>query len=132
MLRTNTNAVKNAVRRYILDNFTSPAELGYDPAVIPSPADCNDFQQVKASILAVFRLEYGHNIRIMGTSEALKQWMCGLPSVLHTLPLLTFANAAGLVAEWLQAQPGEASKHTPDESSTLALHLVARELLAAR
>lgn len=128
-IRSTCKAAKEHIRAYILYRSADVDELGYDES-IPRVTDPMNVRQVARTIIAVFRLEYGWNIRRMGEYRALKEWMQGLPSVLDTLPLCTYHKARQLVAAWLEETPEESARYDDEAVAAQALHLVARELLA--
>lgn len=128
-IRSTNKEAKTAIRAYILAHAGDPDELGYDNS-IPRPSSPDNLKEICRAILAVFRLEYGWAVNRMGEYRAFMEWMRGLPSALHTLPLLTYSEARQIVAGWLQQTEAEAAKYDDAAVVDHALHLVAREVFA--
>ena len=128
-IRSNSKEAKAAIRAYILAHAADPDELGYDES-IPRPSSSDNLKDICRAILAIFRLEYGWAVNRMGEYRAFMEWMRGLPSALHTLPLLTYSEARQTVAGWLQQTEAEAAKFDDSACCDMALHLVTREIFA--
>ena len=123
MNRTNSKAVKIAVRNYIFDHADFE---GYDQ----QPANPASFRDVAQTIVQIFRSEFRYN-RMPSEYAGLIGWMRGLPTALDTCPILYRGSALALVGSWLDQTEAERSKYTEQQAEDLALHLIARELLAA-
>lgn len=128
-IRSTNKAAKAAIRAYIIDHAGDPDELGYDDS-IPRPSSPDNLKETCRAILAIFRLEYGWAVNRMGEYRAFMEWMRGLPSALHTLPLLTYSEARQIVAGWLQQTEAEAARYDDTAVVDHALHLVTREIFA--
>lgn len=128
-VRSTNEVAKAAIRAYILDNAADLDDFGYD-ANIPRPSSPDNLKETCRAILAIFRLEYGWAVNRMGEYRAFMEWMRGLPSALHTLPLLTYSEARQIVAGWLQQTAAEAEKYDDTACCDMALHLVTREIFA--
>lgn len=122
-LKSNSKAVNEAVKTYILENFdTSNYTPDYDHV------NASNIKEVCKAILDCcnkekFYLSY-HN-----TQSMLIDWMQGLPSILDTAPILYSGSAVDLVGNWLQQTEKEKSKYDETTAEQFALYLISRMII---
>lgn len=119
MLRTTNKAVKERIKRYILDgaNFEGYDEIELDPA---------DFPAVCRAILDTCKSEKKYQ-RYSSRFEMFKDWAQGLPSVLNTLYYYN-VSAVDLLGEWLEETEAEKAKFAEQEAEERITWLIFREL----
>ena len=62
---------------YKIELFNNIDFSGYD---LPEP---RDFDETMSQLFDVFKSEYSHEIARRGNQGALREWLMGLPSVIH-------------------------------------------------
>lgn len=123
MLKTNSKAVKDAVKAYILEcvgeEFLSENENDGTP---------------KGIVTAVYKTmcdEWWRGFERQRTPnryEALKQYAMCLPS--SFCPDFTYYGQRELLKKWLDETPEESDKYEDDKMSKLFYHLISREFYA--
>ena len=118
MLRTK-NAIGN-IRAYIMDNFTPENYTDCPP---------QDFSEVAAFILAVFRKEKMSDLRYRNCNEfaAFVDWCQGLPSVLNTCYYYN-RSAVEDLGRILEETAEEKERFTEAEAERRLTWLIYREL----
>lgn len=123
MMKSNNKEVKNRIRNYILDGLDFSGYCGYEGYPAEEPETVNDKILLCRDI---FRKEYGHNIRRMGSErEAFIGWLCGLPSALTVD--CDFYSVRKIVAGWMDQTLVQSSRFSNDEVWERFLQLLARE-----
>ena len=122
-LKSNSKAVNEAVKTYILENFdTSNYAPDYDYVNI------SNIKEVCRSILKCCNEEKFY-LSYPNTQSMLIDWMQGLPSILNTAPILYSGSAVDLVGNWLQQTEKEKSKYDETTAEQFALYLISRMII---
>lgn len=122
-LKSNSKAVNEVVKAYILENFdTSNYTPDYDH-VNPS-----NIKEVCKAILDCCNKEKFY-LSYPNTQSMLIDWMQGLPSILDTAPILYSGSAIDLIGNWLQQTENEKSKYDETTAEQFALYLVSRMII---
>lgn len=122
-LKSNSKAVNEAVKAYILENFdTSNYTPDYDHV------NTSNIKEVCKAILECCNKEKFY-IYYQNTQSMLIDWMQGLPSILDTAPILYSGSAVDLVSNWLQQTEKEKSKYDETTSEQFALYLISRMII---
>lgn len=134
MLRTNSKKAKENIRLWILANYT-PEDYADAFQMETGVYTPENFPAVAASIMDAFHKEKGFDVRRYGLENAFRDWMQGLPSILHTYPLLGGWSVSEIFGDWLEETTEEKetySKKDEDGRKAMgtALHLVFREIQA--
>lgn len=117
MLRTNSKAVKERVRAYILEN-TNSDELG------ENPTQAEAFQYIAKTFI---RAEYSNAWqRKRNLQEAFTWWAQGLP--FNFCDFFYNVCAVDLVGDWLEQTKEERNKYTEQEAEKLACYLCFSQL----
>lgn len=122
MLKTNSKAVKETVRNYIINNYMEVC-TDYDLE------QSQDFETVKNNIMEVFEneiLKYTNKGWFKSYFDAFRYWTSGLCHMINTSYYLN--SACDLVGEWLQETESEKSKYTESDAERLIDLLIFREL----
>ena len=122
MLRTNTNAAKQNIRAYIVNNFDG-CNYGYE-----TPAT---FKECAALILATFENEYmkGYNAR-RNRQECFVDWCAGLPSILDTCYFYN-RSAVDDLGAILEETDAEKARFSESDAEQMLTKLIYREICAA-
>lgn len=128
MLRTNSKAVKEKVRAYILESIDFSNYVGYEG--YPE----NEPESVDGKILLcrdIFRDEYvnTYNLRRYGNEfNCFEEWLKGLPSAMTIA--FSWADSREILRGWLEQTEQESEKYSDNQVWELYLHLIAREFFA--
>lgn len=120
MLRTNSKALRDKIKKHIQDNYNPD---GYD---LP-PAD--DFPTIAQQILNTFRREKQYTKPYMSERLNFSDWCYGLPSILCCDFLL--GDTRGYVADLLEQTPQQAAKYSDERASDFMIVLIYDELRRA-
>lgn len=122
-LKSNSKAVNEAVKTYILENFdTSNYAPDYDHVNV------SNIKEVCKAILECCNKEK-FCFSYPNTQSMLIDWMQGLPSILDTAPILYSGSAIDLVGNWLQQTEKEKSKYDETNAEQFALYLISRMII---
>ena len=122
-LKSNSKAVNEAVKAYILDNFdTSNYTPDYDNVNV------SNIKEVCKAILECCSKEKFY-LSYSNTQSMLIDWMQGLPSILDTAPILYSGSAIDLIGNWLQQTEKEKSKYDETTAEQFALYLISRMII---
>lgn len=122
-LKSNSKAVNEAVKTYILENFdTSNYTPDYDSVNV------SNIKEVCKAILDCCNKEKFY-LSYPNTQSMLIDWMRGLPSILDTAPILYSGSAIDLVGNWLQQTEKEKSKYDETTAEQFALYLISRMII---
>ena len=121
MLRSNSKAVREAVRKWIMENTSFGGYDEYENRQM-------DFNETCKALLAIcnrekFYQEYP-NERLM-----LKDWFQGLPSVLDTAEYIYRYNAVNLLGDIMQETEAEKARFTESQAEEMLNYLIADEIL---
>ena len=121
MLRSNSKAVREAVRKWIMENTSFEGYDEYENRKM-------DYNETCKALLAIckhekFYQEYP-NDRLM-----LKDWFQGLPSVLDTAEYIYRYNAVNLLGEIMQETEAEKARFTETQAEDMLNYLIADEIL---
>jgi len=121
MLRSNSKAVREAVRKWIMENTSFEGYDEYENRQM-------DFNETCKALLAIcnrekFYQEYP-NERLM-----LKDWFQGLPSVLDTAEYIYRYNAVNLLGDIMQETEAEKARFTETQAEDMLNYLIADEIL---
>lgn len=122
MLRTNSKAVKEKIREYILNHYCKVAE---DYKLRPT----EDFDEAATHIMYYFFLE---KVKLdkrkhFTTYQLFKDWLSGLAILIDT-DYFVKPVAKEIVAEWLEESETEKDKYTESQAEDLITKLLFREL----
>lgn len=122
-LKSNSKAVNEAVKTYVLENFdTSNYIPDYDNVNV------SNIKEVCKAILECCNKEKFY-LSYPNTQSMLIDWMQGLPSILDTAPILYSGSAIDLVGNWLQQTEKEKSKYDETTAEQFALYLISRMII---
>ena len=128
MLKTNSKAVRQKIRGYIVANSLDCLIDDYN---VPS-SELSSFSEIAKKILEIWTKEtrYDYMVRKNGyTYGVFKSWGQGLP--IGDLFLYYYSiNAVNLVRDILEETEAEASKFTDQQAEELLTKLIYRELRA--
>lgn len=121
MLRSNSKAVREAIRNWIMENTSFEGYDEYENRQM-------DFNETCKALLAIcnrekFYQEYP-NERLM-----LKDWFQGLPSVLDTAEYIYRYHAVDLLGEIMQETEAEKARFTESQAEDMLNYLIADEIL---
>lgn len=126
MLKTNSKAAKENIRRYIVENFDG---TNYSPLYDGIE---NNFEAIKNAIKVVFNNDYySHDLRKNRVSgfESFRSWCQGLPSIIDTCYYYNRSAVADL-ANILEETEAEANRFTETEAEDKLTYLIYREIFA--
>lgn len=134
MLRTNSRKAKENTRLWILANYM-PEDYADAFQTETGEYTPENFPEVSASIMDTFRKEKGFDVRRYGLEIAFTDWMQGLPSILHTYPLLGGWSVSEIFGDWLEETTEEKEAYSKkdedgEKAMKTALHLVFHEIQA--
>lgn len=123
MLKTNSKAVKTAIREYLSESFDFS---GYDESF-------NDLslQDKAKKFLEIMQSEWYNGYEAKRNPclhNAVIEYLKGLPSGIHVA--FYYSDERNLLKEWLQETEEEAQKYDDYEVDQLYWHLLSREILA--
>ena len=122
-LKSNSKAVNESVKTYILENFdTSNHTPDYDNVNV------SNIKEVCKAILECCNKEKFY-LSYPNTQSMLIDWMQGLPSILDTAPILYSGSAIDLIGNWLQQTEKEKSKYDETTAEQFALYLISRMII---
>ena len=117
MLRSNSKAVIEKIRQYIVD--------GIDPDYFGLSEE-PDFPTACKLILKACEDEKRYN-RSRSGFETFKDWAQGLPTALNTCYYYN-VSAVNLLADWLEETESEKAKYSESEAEEMITRLIYREL----
>ena len=117
MLRSNSKAVVEKIRKYIVD--------GIDPDYF-GLSEVPDFTTACKLILTACENEKRYN-RSRSGFETFKDWTQGLPSAFNTMYYYN-VSAVDLLADWLEETESEKEKYSESEAEEMITWLIYREL----
>lgn len=123
MLRTNSKAVKTAIREYLSESFDFS---GYDESFNEL-----SLQDKAKKFLEIMRDEWYRGYEVKRNPCILKaviEYLKGLPSSICVA--FYYCEERNLLKEWLQETEEEAQKYDDWEVDQLYWHLLSREILA--
>lgn len=126
MLRTTSKKATARIRNYIMTNFDKDINTDYGEEF--SGIDKDNFCDVCKCIVTIAKREKPF-LRNKNIYMLLEDWFGGLPSLLHTLPLLGGYETREILAEWLEQTEAEQERYSDEEASEFALHLLSREIV---
>lgn len=119
-LKSNSKAVNEAVKTYILKNFDASSYTpNYDHVNI------SNIKEVCRAILECCNEEKFY-LSYPNTQSMLIDWMLGMPSILDTAPIIYSGSAIDIVGNWLQQTEKEKSKYDETTAEQFALYLISR------
>lgn len=122
-LKSNSKAVNEAVKAYIMENFdTSEYTPCYDNVNV------SNIKEVCKAILECCNKEK-FCISYPNTQSMLIDWMWGLPTILNTAPIICYGSAVDLIGNWLQQTEKEKSKYDETTAEQFALYLISRMII---
>lgn len=124
MLRTNNKAVKEKIRKYIMDGF-EPESYGYEGF---EKVNRENFSCVAHAIFECFydeKIKYDN--RKLSKYELFEEWTSGLCSMINTSYWYN-TSAIELVGNWLEQTEEERNKYTESDAEILVTKLIYREL----
>lgn len=122
-LKSNSKAVNEAVKTYILENFDAS---NYTPDY--DYVNTSDIKEVCKAILECCNKEKFY-LSYPNTQSMLVDWIQGLPSILDTAPILYSGSAIDLIGNWLQQTEKEKSKYDETTAEQFALYLISRMII---
>ena len=117
MLRSNSKAVVEKIRKYIVDEI-DPDYFGL--------AEAPDFPSACKLILTACENEKRYS-RSRSGFETFKDWAQGLPTALNTCYYYT-VSALDLLADWLEETDSEKEKYSECQAEEMITRLIYREL----
>ena len=117
MLRSNSKAVVEKIRQYIVDEI-DPDYFGL--------AEAPDFPTACKLILQACEDEKFYN-RIRSGLDTFRDWAKGLPSALNTCYYYN-VSAVNLLGEWLDETDSEKEKYSECQAEEMITRLIYREL----
>lgn len=123
-LRTNREAARENVRRYITENFDCSSYSDYFP-IVPET-----FDGIASAIWQTFNTEKPETARRESEIDRFYDWAAGLPSILDTCYYYNRSAVADL-ARILDESPAEAEKYTESDAESVLTRLIFREIRKA-
>lgn len=120
MLRTNSKAVNEKIKSYILENV----DIDYINEFFK--VDENDYTEICGCILQICEKEKFYQ-RYKSRFDMFKDWCQGLPSALNTLYYYN-VSAVDLLGDILEQTEEERSKYSESDAEELMTKLLYREL----
>lgn len=117
MLRSNSKAVVEKIRQYIVDGI-NPDYFGLSEAP--------DFPEACKLILQACEDEKFYN-RIRSGLDTFRDWAQGLPSAFNTCYYYNI-SAIDMLADWLEESESEKAKYSESEAEEMITRLIYREL----
>lgn len=123
MLRTNSKAVKDAVRSYINEHFDfSGYDENFDNLTLPEK--CEKF-------IEIMRNEWYKGYERKRTPNLQEAVIGYINCCVSCFPIAySYHEHRKLLESWLQETEEESEKYSDDEVSNLFYHLISREILA--
>lgn len=122
MLKTNSKAVREKIRAWIMNNTTFE---GYDEL---QNVDTNNFSEVARALLDTCEKEKFYCV-YPNQTEMLIDWFQGLPSVIDTAHYIYHCNAVNLLGGWLEETETEKARFSESQAENMINRLIIRELL---
>lgn len=122
MLRSNSKAVSEKVKAWILENIDFS---GYDELENVNTAD---FPAVCRALLETCEKEKFYS-SYPCKAAMMADWFQGLPSMLDTAYYIYRANAVDLLGEWLEETESEKARYNESDAEKMINHLLIREIL---
>lgn len=122
MLRSNSKAVSEKVKAWILENVDFS---GYDEW---ANLNTNDYNAVCKALLETCEKEKFYS-SYPRKYDMLVDWFCGLPSVLDTAYYIYHCNAVNLLGEWLEETESEKARFSESDAENMINRLLIREIL---
>ena len=122
MLRSNSKAVTEKIKKWILENVDFS---GYDEW---ATLDCSNYRDVCRALLETCEKEKFYS-RYPSKAAMLEDWFCGLPSVLDTAHYIYRANAVDMLGEWLEETENEKARYSESDAEKMISRLLIREIL---
>lgn len=120
MVKTNSKTAREAIRKYILENYNPD---GYDEY-----EDTNSIKLIARNILTCFYSEkVEHDKRCYTFEDLFLEWMAGLPTILHADYYLT--SAKDVLGEMLEESQEERDRFTETQAEETLTRLIWGELL---
>lgn len=128
MLRINSKKARENIKKFILDNFVNPADLGYEEIETPT-----NYPETLRAIYKAFTLEkyncetakkyYGYNEFL-----AFRAWLQGLPSIFDAVHYYRL-TAVEVVGDLLEESEEERGRYTEEQAEKLADTLIYNEII---
>lgn len=133
MLKTNTKAVREKIKKYIIESFNDLAVLNYEEKPLYTFEEVQKkYWQIicKEKIGSIhynnetfFKLFYNYS-----SFKLFDDWIRGLPTCFNG-DFIYNVSAKELIKEWLEETEQEAEAYTEQEAEELAIKLLYRELI---
>lgn len=140
MIKSNSKEVKEAVKKYIMDNFKDILSDYLDKngkaynneLSILETVNTNNYKEVCTAIYHIFKAEKLNNDCMYKAGKATKQdmfieWCSGLCSAINTNYYYNVC-AVDLLGEWLHETEQEKSKFSEDAAAKMITLIIYREL----
>ena len=123
MLRTNSKQVKEAIKNFIVKNYT-PENYNWKETEV--------FEEVAQALRYAFNkekveLDNRYKVGRITKFDLFAEWCAGLPSIFCTDDIF-LQSAVDLVGDMLQQTEAERNKYTESEAEQLMVKLIYREL----
>ena len=123
MLRTNSKKVREAVKNFIIENYT-PENYGWE--------ETQDFNEVSEMLKKAFydekvRFDKRFEVGRISHFDLFEEWCGGLPSIFCTDDIY-LRSAVDLVGDMLEQTEEERNKYSEKEATLLMVKLIYREL----
>lgn len=125
MLRTNSKKVREAIKRYVMDNYDASNYDENEPE-----AKAETFEEKARAILADVKRVNGYAVKRYTSytwQDAFREWAGGLPSLLDTCYHYN-VSAVDLLGDMLEETEEERNRYTEDEAEKMLDYLIYREL----
>ena len=122
MLRSNSKAVSEKVKQWIMDNVDFS---GYDEW---ETLDVTSFREVCRALLETCEKEKFY-CSYPSKAAMMEHWFCGLPFVINTAHYIYRANAVDMLGEWLEETESEKARFSESDAEKMISRLLIREIL---
>lgn len=128
-LKTNSKAVKEKIRKLIIDCYESSTEYyGWDGKELAT-----DYNGICSDILNAFRSEkVNGNLQYkagrISLQDLFTDWMQGLPTAFNLSDDIFLGNAVDFLGDLLEQSETERNKYTSEKAEVTACYLFYREL----
>lgn len=124
MLKTNSKAVSEKIKLFIIDNTDFEGYTDFENVRI----SLDNFKEVCKTLFTVCKMEKFYS-RYNNNFDMFFDWFCGLPSCFNTACYLYNGSAIELLGEWLEQTEAEKSKYTESEAENKVNYLLAKMIL---
>lgn len=122
MLKTNSKKARENIKNYILKN------VDFSDCTLEKMPETDAEKLTALFTIANSEARYSKK---ESDFEVLKNWICGIPSILSVCDFIYYAGAKKVLAELLEETPEEADRYSDDKSFNMLVYLISKEIIKA-